>query len=264
MFRHLKLCSRLKNPSERASYVEMHRCSILKNSLPPETLNTITKKEQIYRAFSSQEILDHVISGYHLAGAGDETEQYHVFYTAKSTEDLSPAASQIRTLEQKNEQRRKPVDSNTPGGKTDQGKYNTRGKTRGRGGQNSFRGMGNRTGANFRPDNQRNFQGNGSLPRLQDVPRGTCVKCLSNQHVTQACRVYSRAQICQSVCVVNGRPNGFHSSLDCAVKQNWNRQGENRRPGFNSFQNRNQNSRSGGYQNRDQHSRVFRPFRIQK
>ena len=113
VFRHLKLCSRLKNPSERASYVEMHRCSILKNSLPPETLNTITKKEQIYRAFSSQEILDHVISGYHLAGE-DETEQYHVFYSAKSTEDLSPAASQIRTLEQKNEQRRKPVDSNTP------------------------------------------------------------------------------------------------------------------------------------------------------
>ena len=125
-----------------------------------------------------------------------------------------------------------PSISNTPGGKTDQGKYNTRGKTRGRGGQNSFRGMGNRTGANFRPESQRNFQGNGSLPRLQDVPRGTCVKCLSNQHVTQACRVYSRAQICQSVCVVNNRPHGFHSSRDCAVKQNWNRQGEDRRPGF--------------------------------
>ena len=92
VFRHLKLCSRLKNPSERDSYVEMHRCAILKNSLPPETLNTITKKEQIYRAFSSQEILDHVISGYHLAGAGDETEQYHVFYTSKNTADLSPAS----------------------------------------------------------------------------------------------------------------------------------------------------------------------------
>ena len=51
VFRHLKLCSRLKSPEERDAYVEMHRCAILKDSLPPETLNTITKKEQIYRAF---------------------------------------------------------------------------------------------------------------------------------------------------------------------------------------------------------------------
>ena len=107
--------------------------------------------------------------------------------------------------------------------------------------------MGNRTGANLRPENQRNFQGNGSLPRLQDVPRGTCVKCLSNQHVSQECRVYSRAQICPTVCVVNGRPHGFHSSRDCAVKQNWNRQEENKGPGFNSFQNRNQKQNGISY-----------------
>ena len=124
--------------------------------------------------------------------------------------------------------------------------------------------MGNRAGANFRPENRRDFQGNGNLPRLQDIPKGTCVKCLSTQHVTPACNVYSRAPICQSVCVVNNRPHGFHLSRDCVVKQNWNRQSEDRRTGFSSFQNRDQHSRSGGYQNRDQHTRMFRPFRTQK
>ena len=108
VFRHLKLCSRLKSPEERTSYVELHRCSILKNSLPADTLNVITKKEQIYRAFSSQEILDHVISSYHLAGTGNESEQYHVFFPQKNAAEQSPAAAQIRTLEQNNEQRRKP------------------------------------------------------------------------------------------------------------------------------------------------------------
>ena len=121
--------------------MELHRCAILKNSLPPDTLNTINKKEQIYRAFSSQEILDHVISGYHLAGSGDETAQYHVFYTQKSNEDLSPAASQIRTLEKKNEQRKKAPVSDTPVNKEDKRKNMS---YRGRGNQNmSYRSRGN-------------------------------------------------------------------------------------------------------------------------
>ena len=119
----------------------MHRCAILKNSLPPDTLNQITKKEQIYRAFSSQEILDHVISGYHLAGSGDETAQYHVFYMQKSAQDLSPAASQIRTLEKKNEQRKKTVESNPPANKDDRWKNMSH---RGRGNQNRAKYLGSR------------------------------------------------------------------------------------------------------------------------
>ena len=103
VYRHLKLCSRLKPPAERENYVESHRCSILKNSLSPDILSAITRKEQIFRAFSSQEILDHVISSYHVKSLADETEQYQVFYASKEN---TPIASQIRSLEQREVKRK--------------------------------------------------------------------------------------------------------------------------------------------------------------
>ena len=260
VFRHLKLCSRLKSPEERDSYVEMHRCSILKNSLPPDTLNTITKKEQIYRAFSSQELLDHVISSYHLAGSGDETEQYHVFYTQKNASELSPAASQIRTLEQNNEQRKKPVVSSSPVDKNDKWKRDMNSSTKGRGGRGGYRNVGNRGFTNPKPDMRRDYQPdmrrdyptNNRFPKLADIPRGTCVKCLSTQHFTPACNVYSHAAICREVCVVNSKPHGFHYPKDCSLKRDLSKPTRGRRP------------RSNFYQNRDKPSRVFRPFRIQK
>ena len=260
VFRHLKLCSRLKSPEERDSYVELHRCAILKNSLPPDTLNTINKKEQIYRAFSSQEILDHVISGYHLAGSGDETAQYHVFYTQKNNEDLSPAASQIRTLEKKNEQRKKTSD-NPPVSKEDKRKnmsYRGRGNQnmsyRSRGNQNRHRYLGNRGENHNNSNNQTLSPPNIRGPRLQlqDVPQGTCVKCLSARHNTQACPVYSHAPICRAVCLVNNQPHGFHYHTDCTVRQNSDRTNKDRKSNYNS------------YQNKGRQSRVFRPFRIQK
>ena len=247
----MKLCSRLKSPEERNDYVEMHRCAILKNSFPPDTLNQITKKEQIYRAFSSQEILDHVISGYHLAASGDETAQYHVFYMQKSEQNLSPAASQIRTLEKKNEQRKKTVENNPPANKDDRWKNISH---RGRGNLNRAKHWESRGGASNKMHNRTSAQSNMRPPRLQlqDVPKGTCVKCLNTQHSTPACPIYPHAPICRIVCVVNNQPHGFHYHMDCAAKQNSERANKDKR------------STSYFYQNRGRQSRVFRPFRIQK
>ena len=123
---------------------------------------------------------------------------------------------------------------------------------RGRGGQNRSKNMGNRGESNFRPNNRNYVQSNVKLPRLQDIPRGTCVKCLSTQHVTQDCNIYPHAAICNMVCVVNNRPHGFHYHRDCSVKQGLDRPNRDRR------------SNSDFYQNKEPQSRVFRPFRAQR
>ena len=43
-YRHLKLCSRLKPPSERADYIERNRVAILKQNVPTHVLDTIVNK----------------------------------------------------------------------------------------------------------------------------------------------------------------------------------------------------------------------------
>ena len=58
---------------------------------------------------------------------------------------MSPAASQIRTLEEKNEQRRKPVDKSNPVGKNRQWANNgMHASTRGQRSRNGYKNMGNR------------------------------------------------------------------------------------------------------------------------
>ena len=165
---------------------------------------------------------------------------------------MSPAASQIRTLEQKNEQRKKSTDSSPPVGKNDKWRNGISSSTKGRRSRSGYKNIGNRGESNFKPDLRKDYQTNNKLPRLQDIPRGTCVKCLSNQHVTPACNIYPHAAICREVCVVNDQPHGFHYHYDCPVKRDFNRANRDRRP------------KSDFYQNRNKQSRVFRPFRAQK
>ena len=276
VFRHLKLCSRLKSPDERVSYVELHRCSILKNNLPSDTLNVITRKEQIYRPFSSQELLDHVISSYHLAANENESEQYHVFFTQKNTGEI-PAAAQIRTLEQNNEARRKPGESKAAMARGEQsvsglGKTERQGTNRDtdpparqrvnrgnlrRASNREYRQSGRKDHpSQLRRDGQAGIRRDVQAPTntryntLADVPPGTCVKCLSNNHLTTACPIYQHAAICRSLCLVNAQAHGFHHRQDCTVKRNLTNNRGQRTADF--------------YQNRNRSSRVFRPFRIQK
>ena len=245
----------------------MLKHNILKNSLPSETLNVITRKEQIYRAFNSQELLDHVISSYHLAGEGNEQDQYNVFFTQKKPAELAPASTQIRTLEQDNEMRRKPGGNSTPVDRSDKGKQDMESSRNHRGNKRNYRNVGSRGYTNsrqnwrrdeqppvrgsFQGDTRRVYQTNTRYNSLADVPRGTCVKCLSNQHETTACNVYQNAAISRGICTVNGQPHGFHHRDSCVVKRN-------------SDNSRGRGPRASFQQNKDKFSRVFRPFRLQK
>ena len=165
---------------------------------------------------------------------------------------MSPAASQIRTLEEKNEQRKKPSTKNDQAGnnkswKNDEGHANARGQKS----CNGYRNIGNRGAVDNTPDSHNYNQSHKKLPRLENIPAGTCIKCLSAQHNTPACTVYARVPICRSVCVYNGRPHGFHWSKDCSMRQNSN----------TSFRGRQRPSYS---RTNNSQSRVFRPFRVNK
>ena len=104
---------------------------------------------------------------------------------------------------------------------------------------------------NFQEDTRRGYPTGIKFNSLADVPRGTCVKCLSNQHVTTACTVYRHAPIARDMCLVNGQQHGFHHRDKCVIKRNSDNP-RGRRP------------RSNFYQNKDKSSKVFRPFRLQK
>ena len=104
---------------------------------------------------------------------------------------------------------------------------------------------------NFQEDTRRGYSTGVKYNSLADVPRGTCVKCLSNQHVTTACNIYRHAPIYGGMCLVNGQQHGFHHQDRCIIKQNSDNP-RGRRP------------RSNFYQNKDKSSKVFRPFRLQK
>ena len=86
-YRHLKLCSRLKAPNERADYIERNRVAILKQNVPTHVLDIIVKKEQLFKPYNSQEIIDHVISQYHTKSNNktEEIKQYHVFNIGQSS-----------------------------------------------------------------------------------------------------------------------------------------------------------------------------------
>merc|ERR1711947_40500 len=78
-YRHLKLCSRLKAPNERADYIERNRVAILKQNVPTQVLDIIVKKEQLFKPYNSQEIMDHVVSQYHIKESNiTEVDQYRV------------------------------------------------------------------------------------------------------------------------------------------------------------------------------------------
>ena len=103
----------------------------------------------------------------------------------------------------------------------------------------------------FQEDTRRGYPTSTRFNSLADVPRGTCVKCLSNQHVTTACTVYRHAAICRGMCTVGGQQHGFHHRQDCVIKRN-------------SDNSRGRWPRSNFQQNKDKFSKVFRPFRFQK
>ena len=98
VFRHLKLCSRLKPQTEREDFIDSHRTQILKHSVPTSVLETIIKKEQLYKPFTSQEIIEHVISFQHTQNRDSKQEflQYRVFSIDNKREKV-PVKGQLRS-----------------------------------------------------------------------------------------------------------------------------------------------------------------------
>ena len=190
-----------------------------------------------------------------------------MFFTQKNTAEMNPAAAQIRTLEQNNEHRRKPGGNSASGDKNDQLKQDMNFSARRRGNKGGYKNVGSRGSSNsrqnrrrdYQPQLRRDYQSNtrkeypttARFYTLADVPRGTCVKCLSTNHVTTACPVYPHAAICRGMCLVQNQQHGFHHRHDCVIKGNFNNNQE-RRP------------RSNFHQNNNRSSKVFRPFRFQK
>ena len=163
--------------------------------------------------------------------------------------------------------RRKPGGNSASVDRTDRGKQDMDSSRNHRGNKRNYKNVGNRGFTNsrqnwrrdeqppmrgsFQGDTRRVYQTNTRYNSLADVPRGTCVKCLSNQHETTACNVYQNAAISRGICTVNGQPHGFHHRDSCVVKRN-------------SDNSRGRGPRASFQQNKDKFSRVFRPFRLQK
>ena len=98
VFRHLKLCARLKPKEERLQYIEHHQRKILKRNLPIKLLDAIEAKESLYTAFTSKEIIDHYVSWVHNQsdGRGDQ-DKYNVFVTK-----IKPAPATLRSKSNEN------------------------------------------------------------------------------------------------------------------------------------------------------------------
>lgn len=82
VYRHLKLCARLKPRDDRIQYIEQNQRKILKRNLPLKLLDAIEAKESLYTAFTSKEIIDHYVSWVHNQTEGrNEQNKYNVFTT---------------------------------------------------------------------------------------------------------------------------------------------------------------------------------------
>ena len=80
VYRHLKLCARLKAKEERPEYIEQNSRKFLKRNLPVKLLDAIESKESLYTPFTSKEIIDHFVSYVHNQTEGrTDYSKYNVF-----------------------------------------------------------------------------------------------------------------------------------------------------------------------------------------
>ena len=99
VYRHLKLCSRLKQKDERSAYIEHNQRKILKRNLPLKLLDAIESKESLYTAFTSKEIIDHYVSWIHNQTEGRiDHNKYNVFAMKVKTQ---PATVRTKSSSQK-------------------------------------------------------------------------------------------------------------------------------------------------------------------
>ena len=196
VYRHLKLCSRLKGVEMRKDYIEINRCKILKNSLPQPVLESIIRKESLYNAFTSRELLDHVISYSHRAKKFGKENQFQV-------RQLGITGGTLRGFQDTENKR----------------------ESRKRFGKNSF----GQNSASTTPINKK-FQENinvkphtGKYAKYNEILKKygyvypTCYKCLDN-HLMRDCKIYNTVPLADNMCYLDDgkrTPMGFHSKEHC-------------------------------------------------
>jgi len=188
VYRHLKLCSRLKDIKSRAEYIETNRCKILKNSLPPPVLESVLRKESLFNSFSSRELLDHVVSFSHQSKSRYKSDLF-------SVRKIHTKGGTLRT-----------------------------GDTVGYNGDNKPRPVNNRFSksyeshmANRKFPTKQYINYRAEIEKL-DLPKVTCFKCLGG-HFMDQCQVYKYCALSDKMCYANVQGKklamGFHRKTDC-------------------------------------------------
>ena len=192
VYRHLKLCSRLKNVKVRAEYIETNRCKILKNSLPPQVLESVLKKESLFNSFTSRELLDHVVSYSHQSKTRYKSDHF-------SVRKINTKSGTLRT--------------------GDKGLKN---------GDMRPRSINSRFNKKYVPDMatqkipaKRFVNYRAEIDKL-DLPKISCFKCLGG-HFMDQCTVYKYCPLADKMCYadVQGKKvaMGFHKKVHCKHPQ---------------------------------------------
>ena len=264
VFRHLKLCSRLFPPEKRSQYIEEKRCQILKHSMPKQVLEIIIKKELSYTSFSSQELIDHVVSFQNSRNKNknEEYSQYQVFSVG-----LKSPKSTIRT-EAETQRNKGGIDTTIPKS------------------ENSHIGLVNHRGGpstQGKPEYRNKQTMQQRLERYGINPRN-CILCLG-PHYKDDCKYYRKGTrytdtMCSTLWLGKPKNWGFHCKTECnhpnpGSKPQSDRSGygnnnnlqRTQRPmtrfGGPPMRGRGNNNQPMGFRPfRPESSRTFRPFRM--
>ena len=196
VYRHLKLCSRLKAVEMRKDYIEINRCKILKNSLPQPVLESIIRKESLYNAFTSRELLDHVISYSHRAKKFGKENQFQV-------RQLGIAGGTLRGFQDTENKResQKRFEKNSIGQKSALTTPNSK----------KFQ---EHTNIKTHPGK---FAKYNEILKKYGYVFPTCYKCLDN-HLMRDCKIYNTVPLADTMCYLDeGKrtPMGFHGKEYC-------------------------------------------------
>ena len=85
----------------RDSYIEKSRTTLLKMSLPHDILNIVERKEQLYKNFSSQELIDIYISQTQAKKSNSTDSMYNVYALSYTNVGVEANMNNQRTKERK-------------------------------------------------------------------------------------------------------------------------------------------------------------------
>ena len=202
VYRHLKLCARLKSKEERPEYIEQNSRKILKRNLPVKLLDAIESKESLYTPFTSKEIIDHFVSYVHNQTEGRaDYSKYNVF--------ALKIKNQPATIRSKPRKRQPKFASKTD--KTQRVKKYTKGATK----------VDSKTvrevKGDKKPKREPSEASKVKLEKLKEFGIDTtyplCFLCL-RKHSKYKCKQYQGVGISEDLCIIREnnkpKPMGYH------------------------------------------------------